>query len=105
MKERTIILNTLSGDAGEVLDRNRTHVIRKEADGCIYARFHNPTQEISAVKLTLTALTPYTSFDISINGKPDSKKRANEAGILECRFPLPGLSQMEIREMQNTQKI
>lgn len=99
MKDRTIVLNTMSGEAGEVLDRNRIHLIRKNEDGRIYASFRNPSQEVNAIKLTLTALKPYTEFEILINREEKSRKRANAAGILEFRFPLPGLSQMEIREI------
>lgn len=98
MKDRTIVLNTMAGENGEVLDRNRMHLIRKESDGTIFARFNNPSQETCAIKLTLTALTPFCRFRILVNGNEECIKKANAAGILECRFQIPGLSQMTLLE-------
>ena len=101
MKDRTIVLNNMSGNNGEVLAKNRTHLIQKGNDGRIYARFNNPSQEIFAIKLTLTARDPFSQFLVRINDGEEGIKKANAAGILECRIPIPGLSRMTLEEIKS----
>lgn len=99
MKDRSVVLNVMSGSSGEVLDRNRTHVVRKDADGKIYAAFENPGQEDNTIKLTLTALSPFTEFETAVNGHKTGMKRANAAGILECRIVLLARQKLTVKEL------
>lgn len=99
MKDCSVVLNSMAGVAGEVLDRNRTHIIKKDASGKIDAIFDNPGQEDNVVKLTLTALAPNAQFEVTVSGKPEGKKKANIAGVLESRFVLQARQRLRIREL------
>ncbi len=98
MKDRSIVLNIMSAKPGEVLERSRTRTVRKDENGKVIAEFRNPTQEDHAVKLTLTALEPYACFDILLNGESAGIKKANAAGILECRIVLPERRNLIVRQ-------
>ena len=98
MKEKTIVLCVMQGGPGEVLDRGRNHVIKKDMDGCIMAEFRNPSQEMAKIRLTLTALRPYSVFDVRLNGSSTGFRRANAAGILESSFLIPETSGLGLSE-------
>jgi len=98
MKDRSIVLNIMAAKPGEVLERNRTHIVKKDESGKVVAQFRNQTQEDSAIKLTLTALEPYACFEILINGEVTGEKKANAAGILECRIMLPERRNLVVRQ-------
>ncbi len=98
MKDRSIVLNIMSAKPGEVLERNRTHMVKKDENGKVFAEFRNPTQEDNAIKLTLTALEPYACFEFFLNGEFNGVKKANAAGILECRILLPERKNLLVRQ-------
>lgn len=91
MKEKSIVLNMMQGEPGEILERGRCYSVRKLEGGGARAEYSNLSQEPAVLKLTLTALEPYARFQVLQEpGKP-AILTANAAGILEGRFQiLPG---------------
>ena len=102
MREQTIVLNTLEGMAGEVLERTRDYTIQKDAGGKVRAIFQNPSMEEAAVKMTLTGLNPGAIFEITIGKQIQSVqfKKANMAGILETKWIIPENSILHIYEVE-----
>ena len=85
MKEKAVVLNTMSGKAGEVLEKSRSCLIRKDENGLVCVHYSNSAQEEAVLKLTLTALSPDAPFTVD-DGQNCSRIYANRAGILENRF-------------------
>lgn len=102
MRELTIVLNTMEGNPGEILERTRDYVIRKTEGGSVYGDFRNSSMEDEAVKLTFTGLEPESRFEIAKGSKKQvvSVKKANEAGILELKEIIPLNSNMLISEVK-----
>lgn len=102
MKEITIVLNILEGCNGEILERTRTHIIRKTDTGAVEGEFLNTTMEESAVKLTFTGLTSKCEFIITTTGrdieKTEERKKANSAGILEFKTIVPAIGRVTLME-------
>ncbi len=100
MKETTIVLNIIDSKEGEVIERTRTHVIRKDAAGLLRGEFSNPGIEEAAVKLTFTGLNPCVLFQISSYEQQIQKemKKANSAGILEFKTIIPAGGKVVIEE-------
>lgn len=101
MKEQTIVLNVMSGAAGEVLERARDYMIKKDGEGKITAEFQNPSVEEAAVKMTLTGLESGAVFEVTIGREIQSVqfKKANVAGILETKWIIPENSVLQICEV------
>ena len=85
MKEKAVVLNTMIGGPGEILERSRSCTIKKDAAGKVQVRYVNSAQEEAMLKLTLTALAPDTAFTVTM-GQEKDLIYANRAGILENRF-------------------
>ena len=103
MKEITIVLNTLEGKNGEILERSRTHIIRKKADGFMEGEFVNTSVEDSAIKLTFTGLKSMALFQLTTIGREQNKmveeKKANSAGILEFKTIIPPFGKAMLMEL------
>lgn len=102
MKETTIVLNTIDSKEGEILERTKTHVIRKDDVGLLRGEFINQGIEESAVKLTFTGLQPHVVFAVSSYGTQIQKemKRANLAGILELKVTILAGGKVVIEEQR-----
>ncbi len=104
MKEITIVLNVLEGQNGEILERTRTHIIRKNDAGIVQGEFLNTTMEESAVKLTFTGLTPRSEFLVTARGREveetTERKKANSAGILEFKTIVPASGKVILTEQR-----
>lgn len=98
MKEKTIVLNVMLGEPGEILARGRNYLVRKLPDGRMQVEYHNISQEGGVLKLTLTALNPFSKFLVGVTGEADAVLTANAAGILESRFPVPAGKRLRIEE-------
>ncbi len=100
MKETTIVLNIIDSKEGEIIERTRTHVIRKDDAGLLRGEFSNHGIEESAVKLTFTGLNPRVLFQITFYGQQILKemKKANSAGILEFKAIIPAGGKIVIEE-------
>ena len=83
MREQTIVLNTMEGMTGEILERTRDYTIQKDDSGNVWAVFQNSSMEEAAVKMTLTGLKPGAMFEITIGRQLQTVqfKKANRAGI------------------------
>ena len=55
MKEKSIVLNMMQGEPGDILEKGRYYAVKKQSDGLIHADYCNSSQEDAALKLTLTA--------------------------------------------------
>ena len=97
MKEKAVVLNTMIGGPGEILERSRSCTIKKNRDGLVQVRYVNSAQEEAMLKLTLTALEPDKAFSVSC-GSARSLIYANRAGILENRFRVPSGLTIQIDE-------
>ncbi|MGN0298458.1 MAG: hypothetical protein ACI4C1_04635 [Lachnospiraceae bacterium] len=94
MKEVTIVLNILEGSNGEILERTRTHYIKKNEKGLVEGVFYNRSVESVSYKFTLTGMLPGSFFELVClnkrdNGKVVEHRRANSAGILEVKYIVP----------------
>lgn len=94
MKEVTIVLNILEGQNGEILERTRTHYIKKGDNGLVEGVFYNRSIEDVSYKFTLTGMDAGSRFCLTCldkrnNEKEISQKRANSAGILEVKYIVP----------------
>ena len=90
MKEKAVVLNTMSGGPGDILEKSRSCTIRKDEKGLVRVRYGNSASEEAVLKLTLTALSPDVPCKVE-NGREETFIYANRAGILENRFRvLPG---------------
>lgn len=102
MKEITIVLNTLEGKKGEILERSRTHIIRKKEDGLMEGEFLNTSVEDNALKLTFTGLNSMAKFILVTKGREEEevleKKCANSAGILEFKTIIPHFGKVSLNE-------
>lgn len=100
MKETTIVLNTIDSKEGEIIERTRSHVIRKDGKGLLRGEFGNHGIEESAVKLTFTGLNPRVLFQVSSYGQQILRemKKANSAGILEFKAIIPVGGKIVIEE-------
>lgn len=101
MKETTIVLNTIDSKEGEIIERTRTHVIRKDDAGLLRGEFSNPGIEEAAVKLTFTGLNPNVLFQVSYYEHQIQKemKKANSAGILEFKAIIPAGGKIVLEEL------
>lgn len=91
MKEKSIVLNVMLGEPGEVLEKSRHCVVKKLDNGHIHIEYENRSQEQAMLKLTLTALSPYARFKAGQDEEQCSILKANSAGIFENHFPVqPG---------------
>ena len=88
MKEKSIVLNMMQGEPGDILEKGRYYAVKKQSDGLIHADYCNSSQEDAALKLTLTALDRQEPY----------KLRANAAGIFESRFLVPAGRRIDIDE-------
>lgn len=98
MREKTIVLNTLEGQNGEVLERTKEYVLKKDNNGLMTGDFVNISQEEMAVKLTLTGLSPMAKFCFREEGKALFWYSANGAGILELKQILSAGAKLKITE-------
>ena len=106
MKEKSIVLNMMQGEPGDILEKGRYYAVKKQsADGLrcncgstIHADYCNSSQEDAALKLTLTALDPHAEFIIHVQRQEPYKLRANAAGIFESRFLVPAGRRIDIDE-------
>ena len=55
MKEKSIVLNMMQGEPGDILEKGRYYAVKKQSDGLNHADYCNSSQEDAALKLTLTA--------------------------------------------------
>lgn len=104
MKEVTIILNMLEGKDGEILERTRSHYVKKDENGLVKGQFHNRSAEVVAYKFTLTGMQPGLYFDLLCYNKRTKeklveRKRANSAGILEVRYVVPACSFLNLEQV------
>ena len=83
MKEKSIVLNMMQGEPGDILEKGRYYAVKKQSNGLIHADYCNSSQEDAALKLTLTALDPHAEFIIHVQRQEPYKLRANAAGIFE----------------------
>ena len=86
MKEKSIVLNMMQGEPGDILEKGRYYAVKKQS------------QEDAALKLTLTALDPHAEFIIHVQRQEPYKLRANAAGIFESRFLVPAGRRIDIDE-------
>ena len=98
MKEKSIVLNMMQGGPGEILEKGRYYAVQKHADGLVHAEYCNSSQEVAALKLTLTALNPHAEFTVQVQHEEPYFLRANAAGILEGRFQVPAGRRIDIDE-------
>lgn len=105
MRELTLIVNVMNGNNGDVLECAKHYSIKKNIDGKIICIFKKRNAEAWSVKMTLTALEPYTRFEVRVGDQVQEYKRANRAGILETRLIVPennSLTVCEIAESSHT---
>lgn len=102
MKEITIVLNTLEGKNGEILERSRTHIIRKKEDGLMEGEFLNTSVEDNTLKLTFTGLKSMAKFSLVTKRRDEAgvteTKCANSAGILEFKTVIPHFGRVFLNE-------
>ncbi len=99
MRELTLIVNVMNGNNGEFLEYAKHHSIKKNADGKIECIFKKRNAEEWSVKMTLTALEPYTRFKVCVGNQITEYKRANRAGILETRLIIPENNSLTVCEV------
>ena len=104
MKEKSIVLNMMQGEPGDILEKGRYYAVKKQSDGLIHADYCNSSQEDAALKLTLTALDPHEEFVIHVQRQEPYKLRANAAGIFESRFLVPAGRRIDIDEEKKETK-
>lgn len=104
MREKSIVLNIMQGEPGEILEKGRYYCVRKLPNGLVHAEYCNSSQETAALKLTLTALAPYAQFTIQVQKEAPSFLRANAAGILEGHFQVPGGRRIDIDERKKEEE-
>ncbi|MBQ7432783.1 MAG: hypothetical protein IJV50_04885 [Lachnospiraceae bacterium] len=104
MKETTIVLNTIDSTCGEILERTRSHLIRKNEDGRIFGEFVSLSIEESAVKLTFTGLKSFAQFEIVYytleNERKEECRKANSAGVLEFKIIISEGGKVTVEEMR-----
>ena len=54
--------------------------------------------------MTLTALEPYTRFEVRVGNQIQEYKRANRAGVLETRLIVPENDSLTVYEISNEDK-
>ena len=101
MKEHNCVLSILQAGPGEILDRDRQHIIQRDRVGKVAASFTNDNMEPEKIRITLTALHPHTLFEIQVTGNPKRQYRANGAGILEVSEVVPGGGRMVFVETES----
>ena len=97
MKEKSIVLNMMQGEPGDILEKGRYYAVKKQSDGLIHADYCNSSQEE-------TALDPHAEFIIHVQRQEPYKLRANAAGIFESRFLVPAGRRIDIDEEKKETK-
>lgn len=101
MKEKSIVLNVMLGEPGDVLEKSRHCTVKKLSSGFVHVEYANHSQEQALLKLTLTALEPYTAFKAGHFGcDDDTILKANSAGIFENHFPVKPGKTLVIDELE-----
>lgn len=101
MRELTIVVNTMSGQNGDVLECARNYAVKRGQDGMVIARFKNENPEDWSVKMTLTALIPKARFEVSVGNTVQEYRISNSAGILECRLIVPSNRVLTVSEIRS----
>ena len=104
MKEKSIVLNMMQGEPGDILEKGGGGAGGGESNGLIHFDYCNSSQEYAALKLTLTALDPHAEFIIHGQRLESYKLRANAARIFESRFLVPAGRRIDIDEEKKETK-
>ena len=97
MKEKSIVLNMMQGEPGDILEKGRYYAVKKQSDGLVHADYCNSSQED-------VALDPHAEFVIHVQRQEPYKLRANAAGIFESRFLVPAGRRIDIDEEKKEKK-
>ena len=107
MRELTLIINVMNGANNEVLECDKQYSVKKDKDGNVICDFKKRNAEEWSIKMTLTALEPYTRFEVRVGTCIQQYKRANRAGVLEARLIVPennSLTVCQIPEYYDTKE-
>ena len=104
MRELTLIVNVMNGKNGDMLECAKYYSIKKEENGKIVCVFKKRYAEAWSVIMTLTALEPYTRFEVRVGNQIQEYKRANRAGVLETRLIVPENDSLTVYEISNEDK-
>ena len=74
MRELTLIVNVMNGKNGDMLECAKYYSIKKEENGKIVCVFKKRNAEAWSVKMTLTALEPYTRFEVRVGNQIHQQK-------------------------------
>ena len=55
MKEKSIVLNMMQGEPGDILEKGRYYAVKKQSDGLIHADYCNSSQEDACLLYTSDA--------------------------------------------------
>lgn len=105
MRELTLIVNVMNGKNGDMLECAKYYSIKKEENGKVSCIFKKRNAEAWSVKMTLTALEPYTRFEVRVGNHIQEYKRANRAGILETRLIVPENDSLMVNEVSEDKTI